>query len=114
MNEISFVTFLIFIQVKVPKQESIEATQASRHHNFEEEIENRIDALDNLQNLETPTEYLNKGTLRGASIDSPSSTGNIGLSTPINENRSHENNYSRPNTTSGYGMFAQSNGEINI
>ena len=73
-----------------------------------------MDALDNIQNPETPTEYLNKGTLGGASIDSPSSTGNIGLSTPINENRSHENNYSRPNTTPGYGMFAQSNGEFNI
>ena len=92
----------------------IDGTQASRHHNFEEEIENRIDALDNLQNLETPTEYLNKDTTRGASTNSPSSTGNIGLSTPLNENRSHENNYTRPNATSGYGMFVQSNDEINI
>ena len=105
---------LIFIQVKVPKPESLETTQASRHHNFEEEIENRIDALDNLQNLETPTEYLNRATLRKASIDSPSSTGNIGLSTPLTENRSHENNYTRSNATSGYGMFVQSNDEINI
>ena len=114
MNGVWFLTFLIFIQVKVPRQESIETTQASRHHNFEEEIENRIDALDNLQNLETPNEYLNRATLRKASIDNPSSTGNIGLSTPLNENRSHENNYTRPNGTSGYGMFVQSNDEINI
>ena len=103
------------MQVKVPQQDPTDSNPPQINKNFEEEIENEIDALDNLQNIDVPssaTEYRLRGA-SGASAGSHSSTTtNFLFKDSSNQNPPREPNYHQ--NTSKYAVFSQTKNEINL
>ena len=91
------------MQVKVPKEESSDQTNLTKpRKNFEEEIENEIDALDNLQHIDVPT----------SATDGRKSGSKEPLSSSYLSPSSHTINYQHNRPT--YSMLSQLNREINL
>ena len=91
------------IQVKVPKEESSDQNHLIKpKKNFEEEIENEMDALDNLQHIEVPI----------SATDQRKSSSKEALSSSYLSPSSHTINYQHNRPT--YSMLSQLNREINL
>ena len=88
--------------------------QPEKEENFEDAIENNMDALDSLQNVSVPNSAseFRRNVLCGKLVADSSSVGTFSLSSPINENRNQEKNHY--NHSSKYSILSKIDKQINL